>query len=44
MFNEVLRGMYSRIGDSLAEKSNAAEKIAVYLGYTYKIEEGAERF
>jgi hypothetical protein len=38
-FNEVLRGMYSRIGDDLAEKSDAAERIAAYLGYSYSAEE-----
>jgi len=44
-FNEVLRGMYSRIGDDLAEKSDASERIAAYLGYSYtKAEEEGGRF
>ena len=34
-FNEVLRGLYSRAGDALSEKSNATEKIAEYLGLEY---------
>lgn len=40
-FNEVFRGLYSRIGDSLAENSDAAEKVSRYLNLSYqKPEEG----
>jgi hypothetical protein len=35
-FNEVLRGLYSRTGDALAENSNAAEKIAEYIGLDFE--------
>jgi hypothetical protein len=38
-FNEVLRGFYSRVGDDLAERTDGAEKIAEYLGYSYSAEE-----
>ena len=45
-FNELLRGLYSRIGDSLAENSDFAEKIADYLQLKFSKpkEEGAGRF
>jgi len=45
-FNELLRGLYSRIGDSLAENSDFAEKIAEYLQLKFSKpkEEGAGRF
>jgi len=44
-FNEALRSVYSRSGDTLAEKSNAAEKIAETLGLEMKEEEeGGDRF
>lgn len=35
-FNEVLRSIYSRVGDSIAENSNAASKIAETLGLDYE--------
>jgi len=35
-FNEVLRGLYSRLGDSLAEHSDAADKVAEYLGLKFE--------
>lgn len=35
-FNEVLRGLYSRVGDALAENSDFAEKIAEQLGLKYE--------
>lgn len=38
-FNEALRAVYSRSGDTLAEKSNAAERIAEVLGLEMKKEE-----
>ena len=45
-FNEVLRGMYSAVGNSLGEDSNLAQIIADRLGldYTKPKEEGASRF
>ena len=45
-FNELLRGLYSRIGDSLAENSDFAEKIASYLQLKFEkpAEEGGGRF
>ncbi len=44
-FNEVLRSVYSRVGDSLAENSNAAEVIAERMGLEYeKPAEGGGRF
>lgn len=45
-FNEVLRGLYSRVGDALAENSDFAEKIADQLGlkYTKPAEEEGGRF
>jgi len=45
-FNEILRGLYSRIGDSLAENSDFVEKVAEYMGLKYEKpqEEGAGRF
>lgn len=45
-FNELLRGMYSRIGDALAENSNFADIIADQLGIKYEKpkEEGGGRF
>jgi len=45
-FNEILRGLYSRVGDALAENSDFTEKTAEYLGLTYKKpkEEGEGRF
>jgi len=45
-FNEALRGLYSRVGDALAENSDAAEKIAANLGLKYAKpkEEGDGRF
>jgi hypothetical protein len=42
-FNEVLRGLYGRLGDALAENTNIAEIIAGQLGLEYeppKEEEG----
>lgn len=35
-FNEYLRGLYSKIGDEMDEKSAASEKIAKYLGLEYE--------
>jgi hypothetical protein len=45
-FNEILRGLYSRVGDALAENSDFTEKIAEYLGLKYEKpkEEGGGRF
>jgi len=44
-FNEMWRSIYSRAGDSLAENSNVAEKLAEYIGLKYeKPEEGGGRF
>jgi hypothetical protein len=43
-FNEVLRSLYGRIGDSLAENSNAADQIAQRLGLDYKKPEEPGRF
>jgi len=44
-FNELLRGLYSRLGDDIAENSNAAETAAAYLGMSYeKPDEGGGRF
>ena len=45
-FNELFRGLYSRVGDALAENSDFAEKIAEYLGLKYEKpqEEGGGRF
>lgn len=44
-FNEVLRGMYSSIGNALAENSDAADRIASTLGLNYtKPKEGQSRF
>ena len=39
-FNEVLRSVYSRVGDALAENSNVAEIIAERLGLEYTKPEG----
>jgi hypothetical protein len=41
-FNEILRGLYSRVGDALAENSDFVERVAEYLGmkYTKPKEEG----
>lgn len=35
-FNEAMRGIYSDVGRKIAENSNAAERVAEYLGLTYK--------
>jgi len=35
-FNEILRGMYSRIGDDLAENSDFAVRVADYLSLKYE--------
>ncbi len=45
-FNEVLRGIYSAAGNSLAENSDAVEKIAKHLGlkYTKPAQDGGGRF
>jgi len=45
-FNELVRGLYSRTGDALAENSDFTEKIAEYLDLKYKKpkEEGEGRF
>ena len=45
-FNEVLRSVYSRVGDSIAENSDAAEKISKELGLKFEKpkEEGMGRF
>lgn len=44
-FNEVFRGLYGRVGDDLAENSDAAEVIATYLNLSYeKPDEGGSRF
>jgi hypothetical protein len=45
-FNEVLRGVYSSVGQALADNSNVADKIAENLGleYTKPAEEGGGRF
>lgn len=45
-FNEFLRGLYSRVGDMLAENSNFADMIADRIGvkYTKPKEEGVGRF
>ena len=45
-FNELLRGLYSRVGDALAENSNFAEKTASMLDLEYKkpVEESGGRF
>jgi len=44
-FNEVMRAIYSGAGTSLAENSDAVEKIAKNLGLKYaKKEEGGDRF
>lgn len=36
LFNEALRAIYSRIGDSIAENSDVAEKISKYLGLKFE--------
>jgi hypothetical protein len=41
-WNEVLRGLYSRIGDDLAERSNATARAARYMGLQYSPEEEEE--
>jgi hypothetical protein len=45
-FNEVMRGIYGDVGRAIAENSNAAERIAEYLGLEYNPpeEEGGGRF
>lgn len=44
-FNEVLRSIYSRVGDSISENSDIADKLSNYLGLDYeKPEEGGGRF
>jgi hypothetical protein len=45
-FNEVLRGIYGDSGSTIAENSDAAEKIAKVLGLKYEkpAEEGGGRF
>lgn len=44
-FNEVLRSMYSAVGSSLAENSEAATRIAESIGLTFsKPKEGSSRF
>jgi len=45
-FNEVLRGIYSAAGNSLAENSDAIEKIAKHLGLKYAkpAQDGGGRF
>jgi len=45
-FNEVLRAVYSRVGDALAESSDAVQRVADVLGlkYTKPKEEGMSRF
>ena len=45
-FNEVLRSVYGRVGDALAENSDAADVIADRLGLKYEKpkEEGSGRF
>ena len=45
LFNEILRSLYSSVGNSMAEASNAAEKIADAMGIDYtKKQEGMGRF
>jgi hypothetical protein len=41
-FNEVVRGLYSAVGSSLAEKTDVTEKIAKYLKLKIKEEPAAE--
>ena len=41
-FNEALRGLYSRLGDQLAENSDAVEKVADNLGLKYTAPKGEE--
>jgi len=45
-FNEILRGLYTRVGDGLAENTDFTAKIAEYLGlkYTKPKVEGEGRF
>lgn len=45
-FNEILRGLYTRVGDALAENSDFSQKVAEYLGLKYEKpkEEGTSRF
>lgn len=43
-FNEVMRGMYGGVGNSLPEKTDLMEKIAKYLGLKIKPESGGDRF
>jgi hypothetical protein len=43
-FNEMLRGLYSRIGDSLAENSDFVDKIAEYLDLKYEKPKEDARF
>jgi hypothetical protein len=44
-FNEVLRGIYQKVGDLLVEGSDVTEKIAENLGLVFKkVKEGGERF
>jgi hypothetical protein len=43
-FNEILRSLYGRIGDSLAENSDFAELVAERLGLTYSKPEEPGRF
>ena len=45
LFNEVLRAVYSKVGDMLGESSDAVEKIAKNMGLKYtKPKEGGGRF
>jgi hypothetical protein len=44
LFNEVLRGLYQRVGESLAENSDAVEKIAANLKLKYEKKAGPDRF
>jgi hypothetical protein len=45
LFNEVLRAMYSKIGDALVDGSNVTEKVATQLNLEYKKpDEGGGRF
>lgn len=43
-FNEVMRGVYSDVGRKLAENTNAAEKLAEYMGLKYEEPSDGGRF
>lgn len=43
-FNEVMRGMYSRLGDEIVDRSDVTERVIKYLGFNYQADPEDGRF